>query len=81
MQTLATLFVIVGFALAAFVGFPLRTRLVRQLGQEEFQAKLDTARKAGDPLAKRLFLVGWASGALVVAGAGISVVAWYFHGG
>lgn len=80
MQTLAIIFIVAGFALAAFIGLPLRTRLGRQLGQDDFPAKLDHARKAGDPLAKRLFLTGWASGALIVAGAGILIFGRYFQG-
>ena len=78
MQTIAILLVIAGFALAAFVGLPMRTRLARQLGQDEFPEKLDSARKAGDPLAKRLFLVGWASGVLVVVGAGLLIFRLFF---
>lgn len=71
MQIAAIILVLVGIALAAFIGFPLRTRLANRLGQDDFQTKLQNARKAGDPLAKRLFLVGWASGAFVIFGAGI----------
>lgn len=71
MQIIAILFVVVGIALAAFIGFPLRTKLAAILGQDDFQSKLQDARKAGDPLAKRLFLVGWASGAFVIFGTGI----------
>ena len=71
MQTVAIIFVLVGIALAAFIGFPLRTALGKRLGQKDFQNKLQDARKAGDPLAKRLFLVGWASGAFVTCGTGI----------
>ncbi len=78
MQTLAIIFALVGFILAAFVGLPLRKRLVKQLGQDDFQAKLDRARKAGDPLAKRLFLVGWASGAFVVIGIGVLIFGRYW---
>jgi hypothetical protein len=69
MQPAAILLILAGIALAAFIGFPLRTRLANRLGQDDFQNKLQDARKAGDPLAKRLFLVGWVSGALVVFGA------------
>lgn len=74
MQIAAIILILVGIALAAFIGFPLRTRLADQLGNEDFQNKLQDARKAGDPLAKRLFLVGWASGALVIFGTSILLV-------
>ena len=78
MQIAAIVLILAGIALAGFIGFPLRTRLANQLGQEDFQNKLQVARKAGDPLAKRLFLVGWMSGASVIFGAGILLFIAYF---
>lgn len=78
MQTSAIIFALIGFVLAAFVGFPLRKKLGKQLGPDDFQAKLDRAHKAGDPLARRLFLVGWASGAFVVIGVGIWIFGRYW---
>ncbi|OGB25290.1 MAG: hypothetical protein A3I66_04315 [Burkholderiales bacterium RIFCSPLOWO2_02_FULL_57_36] len=80
MQTVAIILLLAGIALAAFVGFPLRSKLGKRLGQEDFQAKLNNARKAGDPFAKRLFLVGWASGALVILGTVLLILGRYFQG-
>ena len=78
MQTVAIILVLAGIALAAFIGLPLRTKLGNRLGQENFKDKLQEARKAGDPLARRLFLVGWASGALVIFGTGLLLFGRYF---
>jgi hypothetical protein len=78
MQTIAIILLVAGLALAAFIGFPLRTKLGNRLGQKDFQLKLKDARKAGDPLAKRLFLVGWASGAFVISGTAMLILGRYF---
>lgn len=50
---------IIGLLLTGFVGVPLRWRLEARLGHENLYRKAKAARKAGDPEAKMLFVVGW----------------------
>ena len=60
--------------LTGFVGVPMKWTLGNRIGHDEFHQRFKAARKVGDPLAKRLFFVGWMILSLYIAGATILLI-------